>query len=230
MPTLAAGELILDLGLYPRSSINGLHVQQLSEALRAGAVFPPVLIDAETRQVIDGFHRTTAILKVYGTGGAVEVEERRFADDIERYLESLRTNTAHGLNLTSYERTQALIRSEEMKIDPALMASVLQMTQDAIPRLMARKTAQDSHGQPMALKPMASHLRGTIFSERQMEANRRAGGQSLLFQVNQLLNAFNGDLVDSSNPIILERLVTLKGSLDSFLGEISIPMRTEIAA
>jgi hypothetical protein len=58
--TLPIDRLVEDYRLYPRSEGGGATVEQLREALRAGAKFPPLRVCAKTLRVIDGFHRKAA--------------------------------------------------------------------------------------------------------------------------------------------------------------------------
>ena len=40
-----AAELIEDFSLYPRSQVDGAHVQSMTESLLAGEKLPPIIID-----------------------------------------------------------------------------------------------------------------------------------------------------------------------------------------
>ena len=46
--------LILDETLWPRHNISAANLAAITEAVRAGATMPPVVIDAKTSKVIDG--------------------------------------------------------------------------------------------------------------------------------------------------------------------------------
>jgi ParB-like chromosome segregation protein Spo0J len=64
--TMLASELMIDFNLYPRHAIDSTHVNDLLNALKAGAKLPPVVINQQDKRVVDGFHRL-AMYKKAGT-------------------------------------------------------------------------------------------------------------------------------------------------------------------
>ena len=64
MQKMQAAQLVEDFSLYPRSQVDGSHVQRLSEALLAGETLPSIIVD-ESGRIIDGFHRRRAVMRAY---------------------------------------------------------------------------------------------------------------------------------------------------------------------
>ena len=95
--------LVLDRELSPRERLGSNHVRQLAEALRAGATFPPIVVQRGTSRVVDGFHRVEAHRRVYGREALVEVVEKEYVDDGELFLDAVRLNAAHGSRLAPYD-------------------------------------------------------------------------------------------------------------------------------
>jgi len=59
---LAISELKLDKRLYPRIKIGWLTAYQYAQAMRAGSVFPPIMVGEYQgeKYVVDGWHRVEA--------------------------------------------------------------------------------------------------------------------------------------------------------------------------
>ena len=78
MREIAIAEVVLDFDLYPRSQIDSQHVSSMCEAERAGAEFPPIVIDKKSKRVIDGFHRYTKQQRVHGPGATIPCVEKTY--------------------------------------------------------------------------------------------------------------------------------------------------------
>lgn len=196
MPQILASEVVLDRGVYPRHNPNEMHISTLRNALRAGAVFPPILIEAETRRCVDGFHRTLAYRRELGETALIEAEERVFATEQEFFLESVRLNAVHGLHLSPYDKALITVKATELGIPEDLLAGALQMPEHSTMRLRDQRTALAEGGVTMPLKGSAKHLAGRELSPRQQSAHKRASGMTAMYHATQLLNMIEGDLVD----------------------------------
>jgi hypothetical protein len=214
---ILAGEAVLDHGLYPRTQVNPIHVNDLANALRAGSVLPPVILDQASYRVIDGFHRTTATLRVHGPEGRLAAELRDYADEREMFLESVRLNATHGQPLTPYDRTRIISVGRQLEIEESLLAESLSVPLERLGRLEARRNALGPSGQSVPLKGSVPHLHGKPVSDKQMAAIERSSGMKLTFHVNQILLAIAGDLVNTESPVVMEKLQQLKEALESYL-------------
>jgi ParB-like chromosome segregation protein Spo0J len=80
------------------------HVRLLAEVL---ADLPPIVVHAETMQLIDGLHRLRAAVSL----GWTEIRVRYFHGRVEEaYLLSVAMNVTHGLPLSSVDRVAAARR------------------------------------------------------------------------------------------------------------------------
>jgi ParB-like chromosome segregation protein Spo0J len=92
-----------------RLNVDKTHVDLL---LEAEAEWPPILVSARDRRIIDGVHRYHAALKA----GKSRITCSYFYGSPEDELrESIRRNTAHGLPLTLEERRRAAQRILALK-------------------------------------------------------------------------------------------------------------------
>lgn len=219
-PTLVqetVGKLILDYPLYPRHELNGTHVNEIKYAIEAGEVMPPVIAEAGTLRVVDGFHRLAAYGRLFGPDSIVDVELRSYANDADFFLDAVRLNTAHGRGLTAYDQARCHEILENMKVGLDVQASALRLTPQRLADLVVRKTALAPGAivTTVPIKATARHLAGKQLTVVQEQANDKAGGMNPLFYVNQVINVLQGDLVDWENVSLVEALARLRDILDA---------------
>lgn len=95
-------------GTQARTEINQSIVSEYAEALKAGAVFPPVVVfkDGVSMWLADGFHRFHAHL----TAGLSEIEcDVRIGTQRQAILFSLSANASHGLRRTNEDKRKAVM-------------------------------------------------------------------------------------------------------------------------
>lgn len=218
MPQVLVGELVLDYSVYPRNSVNYQHVARLSEALRAGATLPPVRACAKTKRVVDGFHRTSAALKVNGPTAVVEAEFVEYADEAAFFLDSVRLNSAHGLNLSAYDTAKCRQIAERIGAADDALAAALNLRVSKFDSVTQRHTAFAPDGTPAAIKRPLVHLAQKQLTTAQVQANQRAGGQPVAFYVNQMVNAIEGEIIDRSDVGLMSKLRDLHAKLGEFIG------------
>jgi hypothetical protein len=173
------GELVIDYGILPRSAVNFAHVGTLKNAALAGVSFPPIIAERSTKRVVDGLHRYTMYVQLYGEEHEVEVEFRDFADENELWLAAVEANATHGLAYTTYDRRRILVEAERRGISREVISSAIKMPVEKADKKLAtgsafvKTPAGDRHRVPLrtGLKKLAGH----DLSKRQEEANRKAG-------------------------------------------------------
>lgn len=103
-----AALLIEDMTLYPRNDVDEVNIAHLVEALQVGAELPKILIEETTLRIVDGFHRRRAYMRAFGDDVEVTCEVKKYKDDAELFLEAVRLNANHGINMDGYDRTHAM--------------------------------------------------------------------------------------------------------------------------
>ena len=232
MKKVNISELILDYTLYPRTKVDSQHVSYMVESLRAGVALPPVIIDEKSKRIIDGFHRISAHKRYFNDDEKIMVIMKRYNSDQEMFLDAMRYNASHGRSLTSYDKAHCVLRSEELNIDPEVVASALNLTTEKIGELRTerigelktvvpssggkrRKTATGKRGKLFPLKRTIEHKAGTILNEDQMAANDKLSGANQSFYVNQIILLIENDLLDTENEKLMTRLDYLGGLLSN---------------
>lgn len=101
-------DIIQDIRLQPRQSLNIETINDYAEKMHAGISFPPIVVFyVETKYyVADGFHRINAALKINLTYLSAEVKTGTFRDAV---LFSVSANSSHGLNRTNEDKRKAVV-------------------------------------------------------------------------------------------------------------------------
>lgn len=98
----------LNGGTQPRAELREDVIEDYAEAMRGGAVFPPVVVyfDGETYWLADGFHRVKAARAASRTTIAAEVRQGTRRDAV---LHSVGVNADHGLRRTNADKRRAVM-------------------------------------------------------------------------------------------------------------------------
>jgi len=208
--------LVLDYDLYPRQDVDSANVRSLVEALNAGVELPPIVIDKQSKRVVDGIHRVHSYRRVLDETATIEVIARNYASDAEMFLDAIQLNAGHGKRLSPFDKARAILRAEELKIEVDRIAGALHITIDRVGEIEIRKGAR-TNGQKIIIKNTLRHLAGGKLNKKQRVANDRAGGMFPLYYVNQVINIIEGDVLDRENEKLMERLGELRELLGAIL-------------
>lgn len=216
---VAAITLVRDEDFYPRTRVDNVNVAALQEAVRAGGILPPVIACRRTRRLADGFHRTEALLGLYGDRAQITVEWRDYADDAEFLLDSIRLNASHGKRLGSYDQGRCLQLAGRLAVSPQRVATALGVRVDVLERravLSGPVLRTPGFGSVLLKRPL-HHLEGKAITPEQVSVNRSATGMYLSFHAGQIERAVTHDCVDRSNRREVESLERLRDVLISHL-------------
>lgn len=192
------GELVIDYGILPRGGVNYTHVDTLKNAALACESFPPIIAERSTRRVVDGLHRYTMYVQVYGAEHGVEVEFRDFADENELWLAAVEANATHGLAYTTYDRRRILVEAEKRGISREVISSVIRMPVEKADKKIAdgsafvKTPAGERERVPLrtGLKPLA----GQLLTKKQEEANKQSSMKAE-YHANALVNLLRAGLL-----------------------------------
>jgi len=213
---IKVGELIEDFGLYPRSQVDGVHVQDMVFALDAGEVFPNILIDEKSKRIVDGIHRERMYLRVFGPDAEIEVVARKYSSEKEMYLDALRLNARHGSGIKGAEKTGAILKGLQLKISENAIASSLGITVERIKEILQTKVGKVRYAKgpegKIPLKRCVYHLK--VVTPKQAEAMDMLPGQSQVLLLRQLNKLIETDSINMDNPQVVEELVRLRDALN----------------
>jgi hypothetical protein len=213
--------LVEDLSIYPRHAVDDANVSHLVWALKSGATLPPIVVDAKSLRIVDGWHRARAYRRVLGPEGVVDVEERHYANEAALFLDSAALNATHGRKLDRIDEIRIINLAADKGITHTQIAHALNLPEERVEKLAVRiafAEAPDNTGSlRVSLKRPAAHLAGTQITQEQADAHRRAPGVSYLLIVEQLNEGIRVGLLDPTDDRLRKALASLYGTLEMFL-------------
>lgn len=117
--------IIIDEEIYPRKQGVWLVAYQYSQAMKAGAIFPPIVIGEYKKKLylIDGRHRMNAHKLLEHT--TVETIVKKYTDRKAMFIDSIKLNNIHGKALTVSDKTKIYGTLKNWKISEAEISSLL---------------------------------------------------------------------------------------------------------
>jgi len=220
---IKVGLLIEDLDVYPRESIDSTHVGHIVDAIESGATLPPVVADANSKRIVDGFHRCRGYRRLFGDDYEVDVLLVEYADEAELFADAMRRNSAHGNNVTPYDRTRCILIGERLGLDDDSIAAALNITVDRLANIRLtrigkrRATATNPDGADVPLKQPVRHMAGQTLTAAQAKVMPDLGGNQQAFYANQLIKLIDAKLLDVNNEKLMERLAVLRDKLGELM-------------
>jgi hypothetical protein len=135
---LKISELNFDPELYPRLKTSWLTAYQYAEAMKAGAIFPPITVGVFEGKpyVIDGWHRVEA--KKLLNEEYISAYVRSFESKAEMFAEAVKLNAAHGRPLTTTEKVRVIDQLEKYGFQPIEISKIVGVPIDKISLFKAR--------------------------------------------------------------------------------------------
>jgi len=215
---IKAATLMEDFNLYPRSEVDGAHVAKIVLALEAGEKLPPVIVDEKSHRIVDGFHRTRAVLRHFGDGADIEADLRKWPSEKDMYLDAVRLNARHGKGITGAEQTGAILKAQMFKIEPRAIASSLGITVARVETILSTRVGKIrvgslSTGKQVPLKRSIGHMAGKTLTLEQAEANDMLPGQDQVLLIRQLVALIENGLLDTESKQVMEQIARLRNAL-----------------
>jgi hypothetical protein len=208
---IKAIELVFDWNLWPRhqanSTLDATHVKKMKVAMRAGIKFPPVIANEKDYRIIDGFHRTQAILDEYGDDHLMKVELRDYTDN-EIFVAAAKLNNEHGLPLSPSDRAHVIAKARRMKIPWVIVCEALGMDVEYAKEFLKQRSAKTQNGKTIILKGGARNLKGKVLTKTQEQFADSVPGSSAQSYATLLLGALNSDAIIFTEKVVasLEKL------------------------
>lgn len=191
-------EVIWDEALYPRTHVDWKTSYEYADAMKAGAVFPPI----EVAKVQDGYlgldgrHRWTAAKRLKLIDIEATVVSASTAE--QRYTHAVTRNIQHGRRLSTFEKIQiAQKMREDFGAPITKIAGLLAMPKKSLTGLLSRRLSapitslvSSSSGLQEPLKAPLEHLAGTNVQAGALSAQRMLAARdqvALLEQVCELM-------------------------------------------
>lgn len=143
-------DVVTDKELYPRDGWNFQTSYTYSQAMRAGAKFPPILVAMSNGKymLVDGKHRIEAkkILKQQKIEAEVVVGWSRK----RIYEEAVKRNVTHGKALSIHERRQVGLRLRNWQYPPNKISELIQVPLDKLDTFIEQRLTNAITGETIA--------------------------------------------------------------------------------
>lgn len=194
LSTLKQDPQILDL-----RPVNPLFVSRYRQAMRAGDVFPPLIVDREGA-IIAGNHRYEAAMAEFGENHTVEVVAKSYRDDAERIEDAIRDNARHGNALDGITRKRAILRLSELGRKPEAIGTLLGISVKRVEEMAGLSVLVVGNGgksQAQPVKRGLEHMAGRSVSADQYETHRNSDrGVPAAQSARQLIRWIGNDWID----------------------------------
>ena len=199
-------DIAIDDAIYPRSKVYDYNVQRMVLAYDSGAKFPPLIIEAVSRRLIDGRHRYETY-KRKGTE-TVNVIEKIYASEADLFADAVRLNIEHGQPLDQFSVRTSIAKLIELGLDRSAIGEIVRIPPDTIDNIV-KGFAETNAGQAVALKGGLRHMQGQTLTPRQIEVNRSYAGGKASFYAKQIADLLEADLWPRNSPAFLEQMSRL---------------------
>jgi hypothetical protein len=194
-------ECVLDWNLWPRHSAEKLdtaNIRQMKDALESGVTLPPIIVNKDDMRVVDGFHRLSAVLDLYGDDAEIDADVRYYESEKEMFLDAGRYNAKHGKPMSPMDRAHFIIKARRMKIPAPEIAKALGMLTENMKTFFTNRTAMvESTGERIPLPYGATYLseaeHGKALTEIQEHYARTTNANVPMMHARMLLNALKAD-------------------------------------
>lgn len=216
---LRIGSIKVDKEIYPRMHTDFVTIARYINALKSGAVFPPITVAKLGKEyfLIDGMHRIEANKANKQTH--IQAEILDLPDKKQIYLEAVKRNISHGKQFTTQEVTQIMITLEDWNLSEQQISEIIRIPATSIkPFIASRMTRITETQEQIALKNPLRHLAGGFMSQDMEEEQKDMRGTSQVDLFDDMISLFENDWIDKENPLIQSRIRKLIKLLDVFSG------------
>lgn len=201
--------LILDETFWPRHAISATNQAAIVEAIRAGEVMPPIVINAKSNTVIDGWHRVHAYERLYGPEYEIAVEAKTYRNRAAMLADAIALNVGRGLDLTRWDHVRCAALADEVGLPLDSLAKLLKWRPDRLAAYRDSRMGRTLDDRKLALKRSLRHRINQPLNPVQEAANEHLSGMQPMFHVNQLVTLIDADLMPTDDDHLNARLAHL---------------------
>jgi len=197
-----AGELLFDYRFYPRQKINDFHIGRLTMALKAKQSLPPVVVDADSMRVIDGFHRTQAYIRCFGEDGLIPAKLKKYDNEADMFKDAVLYNASHGMAFTVFDIGRTLVLAKDFSIQIEQLCSMLGITEARARKIIGRIKKTKSNEDVVVKTGLDKLVEQKTLTDEQKEVNEHALGVATLRLANDLLGRIKEDCILYSKDLL----------------------------
>ena len=208
-------ELVFDKELYPRIKIDWFTAYSYARMMKAGAVFPPILVGLYKGKyyVVDGWHRVEAYKR--NKEEYIQGTVKKYEDYKTMFLDAIKHNIGHGRQLNIQEKLRLVDKLKEMKFELHQISEIVRMPIEDIKKILPRKIIRPN-GTVVYLKKLSAESKVDVSKVDQDSFS----GRTVKHLVKQLIEVLKAD--PELDEDVRELLTVLYGMLEKYVKKIEV--------
>lgn len=192
---LKLGSIVCDYEYSVRMTIDTHTVNKYANNMKAGAKFPPIILEKDTKKIICGFNRYNAYKKVYDPDYEIPVILKKYKDNKELFVDAVKDNTCHGMPLTKWDIQNIISKAKEHNLDDRAIAELIGVPQNILEKWSDKTVivVDEETGKEEKLvikskykKGIDENRNGKITKTEYEMINEHGSGWSIGFHLNQI--------------------------------------------
>jgi hypothetical protein len=223
--TVKINKIVVDKKLYPRDNWSFQTAYGYSQAMVAGAKFPPIVVSLTKGKyyLVDGRHRVEALKVLKETEVPAEVFVGWSKKKI--FEEAVKRNITHGKSLTVHEKRMAALKLQEWKYDKAQISELVRVPLDKLDQFIEQRLINAITGDTIAvgdrrvqrtvpmivksgIKNATERETNTVKSINELQSSVYSGSQISL--LSQLIKIIKAGYLDTENKHVRKLVKELK--------------------
>ena len=149
--TVKINKIVVDKNLYPRDNWSFQTAYGYSQAMVAGAKFPPVVLSLSRGKyyLVDGRHRIEALKLLKETEMPAEIFVGWSRQKI--FEEAVKRNITHGKALTVHEKRAAALKLRGWKYDKSQISELVRVPMDKLDNFIEQRLVNTITGETIAV-------------------------------------------------------------------------------
>jgi len=137
MTSVALHEIVFDHDIYPRATWSQTTVDRYADAMLAGEMFPPIILESGTNRLLDGMHRTEAFRAV--GKDLVPVDYREIPDGVpaKLFAASLSARNGDRITVEDMRRTAREVIQTNPNYSLVFVASYLGVSRNTVSKYVS---------------------------------------------------------------------------------------------
>lgn len=216
-------EIVVDPTIQVRN-VDSHTVSTYTAAMRAGAKFPPLLLEEKTNRLVCGNHRYYAYKTVMEPDQKIDCELRKFSGEAEIIRTAAKDNSTHGRPLDTFDRKRITQKLQAFGDTLEDIADLLNVPVSKVESwagmkvFVIGKKGKSTYRHEEPLKHGLEHLAGKEITEEQYEVHaKKDRGVPIVSQAATLTRWIDNGWIDEEDEKAIEALMALSDSLSAFL-------------
>ena len=203
---LKLSEIKIDPKLYPRMHSDFVTISKYVHAMRAGAIFPPVVVakmEDGRNLLIDGKHRIEAAKGCKETHIQTIIETGMTEEDV--FKEAVIANTTHGKPFTTQEIVQITVTMQNLDMSLNEISEIIRIPVDKIEAFVTKRITRITEtGENIAVKkPLHGVFGGLAISQSEGVTSKqiKLNGRNQIATIDMLNSLFENGWIEDSETL-----------------------------